>query len=74
MVSSVFVVGSVFLAFVHIEIDGFVASASQYAGATVAIVVLVVAAFLVGRRPLPGRRRPPRARGWSVRWRSSRPA
>ena len=52
-VSSIFVVGSVFLAFVHIEIDGFVASASQYARASVAIVVLVVAAFLVGRRPLP---------------------
>jgi hypothetical protein len=53
IVAAIFVCGSAFLAFVHIEGDGFVATVSQYAGATVAIVVLVVAAFVVGRHPLP---------------------
>ena len=51
-VSSVFLLGSVFLGFIHIATDDFVASASQYARASIAIVVLVVAALLVGRRPL----------------------
>ena len=50
-VASVFVLGSVFLAFAQIETDGFVASAARYAGASTVIVVLVVAAF-VTRRPL----------------------
>ena len=53
IVAAIFVCGSTFLAFVHIEGDGLVASVSQYAGASVAIVALVVAAFVVGGRPLP---------------------
>jgi hypothetical protein len=51
-VSSVFVLGSVFLAFVQFESDGFVASAAQYAGTSAVILALVVAALVVGRRPL----------------------
>jgi hypothetical protein len=50
-VSVVFVTGSAFLAFAQIESDDFVATVGQFAGANVAIVVLVVAAFVVGRRP-----------------------
>jgi hypothetical protein len=53
VVAVIFLCGSAFLAFVHIEGDGFVASVYQYTGATAAIVVLGVAAFILGRRPLP---------------------
>jgi hypothetical protein len=52
-VSSVFVLGSVFLAFAQVQTDGFVASTAQYAGTSAVIFALVVAAFVVGRRPLP---------------------
>jgi hypothetical protein len=52
-VSSVFVLGSAFLAFVQIETDGFVASAARYIGTSAVILSLTAAAFVVGRRPLP---------------------
>jgi hypothetical protein len=52
-VSSVFVLGSVFLALAQIETDGFVASAARYTGTSAVILALVVAAFVVARRPLP---------------------
>ncbi|WP_433727733.1 hypothetical protein ACQP2Y_13160 [Actinoplanes sp. CA-051413] len=56
----VFVLGSLFPAVAQIDADGFVASAAQYAGTSAVILALVVAIFVVGRRP------PPRAHGWSA--------
>ncbi|GAA3950082.1 hypothetical protein [Actinoplanes auranticolor] len=53
IVASVFVLGSLFLAVAQIDADGFVASAAQYAGTSAVILTLVVAVFVVDRRPLP---------------------